>query len=459
MNGFIFSIVCQSHLFCLIFTNQCVAHPADATHHKLIFYLSKMKKISLFVCLLCLIHSCTKNTEPEASLPESVINESVKQRIDSTLQSFVTDSLVAGASALIFEKGKEVYFNAYGYADREAEIPMARNTIVTIFSMTKPVTGTALMSQFDKGAFRLEDPLSTYAPEFSDMKVLTGVDDSGKMILEPLERPITIADITRHTAGFSTRQDLGLDSISAKADLLNFESTLSDMASKLSQLPLGFQPGKRWEYGISVDVQAYLTEKLAGTPFREYMKKVVLDPLEMNETSYFVPPEKRNRVAAIYNKSEDGLQRVPDSVVHALNYEHWPMTPGGWGLTSTLDDYMKLAQMFLNKGTYNGATILQPETVKLMATNHLPAVEDSLWLPSKGRVGFGIDFAVRTEPPHTSQEMNGTVGEFFWDGAASTLFWVDPENELTAVLFVQVFPFQGVVHKRFKDAVYGRIDD
>jgi CubicO group peptidase (beta-lactamase class C family) len=236
---------------------------------------------------------------------------------------------------------------------------------------------------------------------------------------------------------------------------LNLENSLTDMAAKLSQIPLGYHPGQRWEYGISVDVQAYLAEKLAGKDFDQYMQEVVLDPLGMSETGYFVPEEKRDRVAAIYFKTDSGLSRIPDERVHTINYDDWPMRPGGWGLKATIDDYMKFAQMLVQKGTYNGATILKPETVQLMATNHLPAVEDSSWLTSKGQVGFGIDFAVRTAPPQSSEEMNGVVGEFFWDGAACTLFWVDPQNELTAVLFVQVMPYQGQVHKAFRDAVYG----
>jgi CubicO group peptidase (beta-lactamase class C family) len=311
------------------------------------------------------------------------------------------------------------------------------------------------MTLYEKGAFQLDDPLSKYAPEFTDMQVVTGLDDSGEMILEPAHRPIAIADITRHTAGFSSRSDLGLDKLQGEANLLDFNTTLADMAAKLSKIPLGYQPGQRWEYGISVDAQAYLVEKLAGKPFDEYMREAVLDPLGMSETGYFVPEEKRSRVAAIYYKTDTSLTRVPDERVHTINYERLPMKPGGWGLTATIDDYMKFAQMLVRGGTYNGATILKPETVKLMATNHLPAVEDSLWLPGKGRVGFGIDFAVRTEPAKTANENVGAVGDFCWDGAASTLFWVDPETELTAVLFVQVMPFQGRVHKLFRDAVYG----
>jgi CubicO group peptidase (beta-lactamase class C family) len=409
-----------------------------------------MNKIAILFFALLALHACQQAGEQSL-----VSNEMVKHRIDSTLQSFIADSTVAGASALIFEKGKEVYFNAFGYADREAGTLMARNTIVTIYSMTKPITGTTLMTLYEKGAFQLDDPLSKYAPEFTDMQVVTGLDDSGEMILEPAHRPIAIADITRHTAGFSSRSDLGLDKLQGEANLLDFNTTLADMAAKLSKIPLGYQPGQRWEYGISVDAQAYLVEKLAGKPFDEYMREAVLDPLGMSETGYFVPEEKRSRVAAIYYKTDTSLTRVPDERVHTINYERLPMKPGGWGLTATIDDYMKFAQMLVRGGTYNGATILKPETVKLMATNHLPAVEDSLWLPGKGRVGFGIDFAVRTEPAKTANENVGAVGEFFWDGAASTLFWVDPENELTAVLFVQVMPFQGRVHKLFRDAVYG----
>ena len=416
-----------------------------------------MKKIIYFLGVLVALYACQHPTETTETEESSIIDQSAKNRLDSTLQSFVQDSIVAGVSALIFEKGKEAYFNAYGYADRESGVTMDRNTIVTIYSMTKPITGTTLMTLYEKGLFKLEDSLAKYAPEFTEMQVATGLDDEGNMILEPGNRAITIADVTRHTAGFSTRADLGLDKASQEADLLNIETNLSDMASKLSKLPLGYQPGQRWEYGISVDVQAYLAEKLAGKPFDEYMREVVLDPLGMSETSYFVPEDKRDRVAAIYYKTDTSLSRIPDERIHTINYDHWPMKPGGWGLKSTIDDYMTFAQMLVNEGTYNGKAILKPETVKKMATNHLPPVEDSLWLPSKGRVGFGIDFAVRTEPPMAPEEMNGMVGEFFWDGAASTLFWVDPENDLTAVLFVQVMPFQGIVHKKFKDAVYGPI--
>ena len=388
----------------------------------------------------------------------SIVTPSVKSRIDATLKSFTDSGKTAGVSALIFEKGKEVYYNAFGYADREAKNPMDRNTIVRIFSMTKPVTGVALMTLYEKGAFQLDDPLSKYAPEFANMKVFKGVDANGNMILEPAKRPITIRDITRHTAGFAGTDIPVLGDLVKKTDALNPSNTLSEMAKKLAGLPLQFHPGDQWAYGPSVDVQAYLVEKLAGKPYDQYIKETIFDPLKMTNTRYVIPENDRNRFAALYNRSDDGtLTRVPDQQANAFNTKDWPLKPGGFGLTSTLDDYMKFTQMLVNKGELNGVRILKPETVKLMSTSQLSdTISKRMWLPSKGRVGFGIDFAVRTQPPATIDENNGVVGEFFWDGAASTLFWVDPANNLTAVLFTQLVPFDRVkLHKSFRDAIYG----
>jgi CubicO group peptidase (beta-lactamase class C family) len=389
-----------------------------------------------------------------------IVNKSAKARLDSTLKGLVDSGSLGGVSALIFEKKKEVYYNAFGYADREAKSPMDRNTITRIFSMTKPVTGVALMTLFEKGAFQLDDPLSKYAPEFANVKVYAGEDAKGNMILESPKRPITIRDITRHTAGFVTNNPdttTQLGQLAKKTNAMSPENTLTQMAQKLGSLPLIFHPGEQWAYGPCVDVQAFLVERISGKPFDQYIKETILNPLQMTTTRYLVPEADRSRLAAMYSKSEAGtLERVPDEDANAFNTKDWPLKPGGWGLTSTLDDYMRFAQMLVNKGTLDNVTIIKPETVQLMATNHLAdSVTERMWLPSKGQVGFGIDFAVRLNPPATAEENNGVVGEFFWDGAASTLFWVDPVNELTAVLFVQKFPFDGQLHKKFRDAVYG----
>ena len=406
------------------------------------------------ISLLLLVVACQPATDSAAP---AIVNEATKARIDSTLQAMVDAGVIVGASALIVEKDQEVYFKAFGSSDREAAKSFDRNTLVRIFSMTKPVTGTALMQLYEKGLFQLDDPLSKYAPEFADMKVFAGMDKAGKMILEPLSRPITIRDLTRHTAGFASGNHPDLGKTVQTADVMNRENTLAQMAEKLGKLPLAFQPGEQWSYGICVDVQAFLVERLSGKPFDQYVKENILTPLKMTETGYV--PRDTSRFAAAYSKGEDGtLQRVPDEQANAFNSQEWPLKPGGYGLTSSIDDYMRFARMLVNEGSFEGATVLKPETVKLMATNHLAdSVTERMWLPSKGQVGFGIDFAVRMRPPADVKENNGVVGEFFWDGAASTLFWVDPANELTAVLFVQVFPFSNQLHKAFRDAVYGKV--
>lgn len=409
------------------------------------------KTLLLGVISLFTLISCSNSNS-------TIIDTKTVVKIDSTLQSFVQQGRVAGASALIIEKGKEAYFGAYGDADSEAGKMMDRNTIVQIYSMTKPITGVALMQQFELGKFQLDDPLEKYLPEFADLKVYEGDNENGNPILVSSKRPLTIRDITRHTAGFANDTSHPfLGPLLTKAEPMNRENTLSVFSKKLASLPLAFHPGEEWYYGPSVDVQAYLVEVLSGQPFTEYISEHILEPLGMTNTRYVVPVEEQNRMASSYGKDENGgLIQVPNSQAHSMNTQKWPLTPGGWGLTSTLDDYQNFAQMLLNGGSLNGVKILKSETVKLMATNQLSdEVTERLWLPSKGNVGFGIDFAVRVVPPINENENRGSVGEFFWDGAATTLFWVDPVNELTAVFFVQVFPFDGSLHKDFRDAVYG----
>jgi CubicO group peptidase (beta-lactamase class C family) len=416
-----------------------------------------MKIIIRLLFVLVIVSACKKPAEQATS---GIVTEKIKARLDSTLRSFVDSSKVIGVSALIFEDNKEVYFNAFGLADRERNIPMDRKTLVRIFSMTKPVTGSSLMKLYEQGVFQLDDPLSKYAPEFADMKVFKGVDKAGKMILEPVKRPITIRDITRHTAGFASGGDTSaLGKMWREVNPTNRENTLAEMAKKLGSIPLAFHPGEEWAYGVSVDVQAFMVERISGKPYHEFVRENILDPLGMSETRYVVPPDDTTRFAAMYRRSEDGqFTRVAADEANSNYFKKWPLTTGGSGLTSSVDNYQRFARMLVNEGTLDGVTILKPETVRLMATNHLSdSVTERMWLPSKGQVGFGIDFAVRLREPASKDENYGIVGEFFWDGAASTLFWVDPKNKLTAVLFVQLLPYDKVqLHKKFRDAVYGQ---
>jgi CubicO group peptidase (beta-lactamase class C family) len=232
-------------------------------------------------------------TPAQLSAPR-VVTAVAKARIDSTLRRFVETGAVAGISALIWEKGGEVYFNAFGMADREARRPMSRETLVQIFSMTKPITGVALMTLYDQGKFQLDDPVSKYAPEFANVRVYTGADASGAPILVPPRRAMTIRDLTRHTAGFATGADNpGVGPLLRAADPLNLTHTLARMAERLGSVPLWFHPGEKWAYGPSVDVQAFLVERISGKPFDRYLDEHIFAPLRMRETRYFVPESDR----------------------------------------------------------------------------------------------------------------------------------------------------------------------
>lgn len=400
---------------------------------------------------------------PPAAIPTPPLIDAAI--IDAALRRFVDEQKLVGVSALVNEHGKEVYFGAFGHADRENGIPMARDTVVQIFSMTKPVTGVALMRLYERGKFRLDDPLEMHAPEFSDVKVFAGLDENGQPKYEPPKRRITMYDILRHTAGFTTGGDEGpTGAIYRDLDPRAFTNTLPQYMAKLAQVPLLSHPGSRWLYTDVVDVQAYLVEKFSGVPFDRYLELHIFKPLGMSSTRFTILPTDpdRSKLAAIYLRADDGtLTRQPDPEALRFNGQAWPLKPGSFGLVSTLDDYMKFARMLAGGGKLDRARILKPETVKLMATDAMPKeVTDKSWLPSKGQVGFGIDFAVRIAPPKDAAEASGAMGEFFWDGAASTLFWVDPQNDITAVLFTQLRPFDKVgLHKAFRDAVYHNIPE
>ncbi|KAF1688952.1 serine hydrolase [Pseudoxanthomonas taiwanensis] len=380
-----------------------------------------------------------------------------RERIDAVLRGLVESGQVVGVSALVWQDGREAYFGAFGHADREDGRPMRRDTLVQIYSMTKPVTGVALMQLYEQGRFGLDDPVARYLPEFAGVRVHAGTDANGQPILVAPQRPPTIRDLLRHTAGLATAESPGLPGERYRqAGLDRLDITLEEKVRRLAGVPLAYQPGTRWLYSDAVDVQARLVEVLSGLPFDRYLQRHVFGPLRMKDTGHVLRARDRARMAALYRRSDDGVMtRLPDE--QALRpYREDSIRQGGWGLLSTLDDYMRFARMLLEGGGLDGVRLLRPETVRLMASDALPAgLQDRSWLPSKGQVGFGIDFAVRVAPPRDAQEASGEVGEFFWDGLANTLFWVDPANRIAAVLFAQWIPFGGVpLHKAFRDAVY-----
>lgn len=379
----------------------------------------------------------------------------------AVLRGVVERGELVGVSGLVHERGREVFFGAYGQADREKGLPMSRDTLVQIWSMTKPVTGVALLMLVEQGRLSLDDPLARHLPAFADLRVYAGQDAAGRPRHEPLARPITVRDLVTHMAGLADEDDSPVAAQLRQAKPLAWEHTLAQMEARLAGLPLRHQPGTAWRYGLSVDLQARLVEKVSGQRFADFLQQRIFTPLKMSRTRMRLQAGDADRaqMAALYRREGAQLHRVPEAEALGYHLRDWPLERGGSGLLSTLDDYLRFARMLLNGGELDGVRLLRPETVRLMASDLLPpGLADRSWLPGKGQVGFGVDVAVRLRPPASREEASGEVGEFFWDGGVNTLFWVDPRNQIAAVLFTQVLPFGGPpLHKAFRDAVYEHI--
>ena len=379
--------------------------------------------------------------------------------VEDMLETAVAAQRVAGAVAMIWQNGEEIFFDTEGLADTASGRQMSRDTLFQVYSMSKPITGMALMTLYEDGKFSLDDPLSKYLPEFADMMVFEGMDEAGNPVLVPAETPITIRQLVSHSAGFGYNAD-GDDYVSqqfAKDEPLDPSNTLAEMSERLSELPLRYQPGSQWFYSISVDVQARLVEVLSGQSFHAYLQEVIFTPLGMTDVHRFLTDDEKARLARGYLETAPGaLTRLPEgNEFYSYNAQPHALEMGGSGLVMPIDNYARFARMLLNGGELDGVRILKPETIELMATDMLDwPLDGTHFLRDKGQFGFGVDFAVRTAPPASPNEQAGAVGEFFWDGYASTLFWVDPVNDLTAILLVQKIPFDGELHRQFRNAVY-----
>lgn len=419
-----------------------------------------MKSLLVSAATLLLLAPAAVHADTPSAAPARSGTVRIDQaKVDRALAEMVSSGRAVGVSALVWQDGHEVYFGAAGQADREAERPMRRDTLAQIYSMTKPVTGVALMKLWEQGRFGLDDPLARYLPAFGQTKVFAGLDAAGQPILRAPERPILIRDILRHTAGFGYGAGEDYPGLEwSRLDPLNPGHDLAEFGQRLAEVPLLYDPGQQWRYSAAVDVQALLIEKLTGVPLENHVRQEIFAPLGMSESAWTQPESRFSRLAAMYQAGPDGtLERASEREQRGLNFDpDRKLTMGGAGIASTIDDYMRFARMLLNNGTLDGASILKPSTVELMATNQLdPRITERSWLSSKGTGGFGIDFFVRTSQPQDASENRGAVGEYFWDGRASTLFWIDPANRLAAVFFVQVVPFDGTLHQDLRRAIYG----
>jgi CubicO group peptidase (beta-lactamase class C family) len=364
------------------------------------------------------------------------------QGLHELLQKKVNDKELAGIVTVMARHGKIVDFETYGKKDLSSGAPMTKDSIFRIYSMTKPVTGVAMMILYEQGKWVPTDPIAKYIPEFAHLKVFNGMDANGQPILEdPVHAP-TMAELMSHTAGF-TYGYFGatpVDKMYRDARILT-EANLQEFINKLAKMPLLYQPGTKWVYSVSVDIQGYIVEKLTGKPLGEFMRENIFDPLGMKDTSFHVDETKRSRFATLYSFSNGQLTASNGGNV-AMDYSKEPTMPsGGGGLTSTAQDYLRFCQMLLNNGELEGKRILAPSSVALMRTNRLsPAIMNAegqgiAFAHISPGYGFGYDFAVFTDPAF----IGSTVGKgtYTWAGAAGTWFWIDPTNDVIFVGMIQ----------------------
>lgn len=355
----------------------------------------------------------------------------------AAMQDVVDQGKVSGVVTLVARKGKVVHFDAVGKQDIEAGKPMAKDTIFRIYSMTKPVTGVAMMILFEQGKWQLNDPVAKHIPEFKDLRVYAGKDADGNPILAPQQHPVTMKELMSHTAGFTygVFGNSPVDQLQRKADVLNNDITLEEMIRRVATLPLNSQPGERWHYSIAVDIQGYLVEKLSGMPFDEFLSKHIFEPLRMVDTGFYVPAEKLSRLAQVYNQDAQGKLRVERGGFNRDYSKKPTLLSGGGGLVSTASDYFRFSQMLLNGGELDGVRILSPLTVELMRSNAIGDNFVALGAGQQTGTKFGLDFAVITDPVAAG----GYYGEgtFYWGGAAGTWFWIDPVRELIVIGMIQ----------------------
>jgi CubicO group peptidase (beta-lactamase class C family) len=417
-----------------------------------------MNKVFLLTLILAFAWGCTQPeikqhytvTEPEkVGLSSKVLNQ-----INTVMQKYVDDKKLSGMITMVARHGKIVKFESFG--TRNKKQPMQLNTIFRMASMTKPITSVAVMILYDEGRFQLDDPVANYIPEFKNMKVFSSVDKNGVHVADQVTQ-MTIRDLLTHTSGLASGgENTPVDSMYRSANLS--DGTLKDMIEKLTNIPLLYQPGTRWNYSKSTDVLAYLVEVISGKPFDVFLKERIFNPLKMSDTDYYVPEEKMNRVAAVYTPSRSGG-------IKSFNPEGGSISKpvkflsGNGGLFSTATDYMVFSQMLLNKGEYDSIRILKENTVELMISNQISNVimpKDDFFGSLLAGMGYGLGFAVLNE--NNPSNSTGTAGSYWWAGTANTYFYIDPQKDLILIFLTQFVPnFSYPVCKEFRELVYNSI--
>ena len=384
---------------------------------------------------------------------------------DHLNKHYIGPGKIAGCQTLVARRGHVAYFSSLGSRDRERATPMADDTIFRIYSMSKPITSVALMSLYERGAFQLNDPVHRVIPEWRDLRVYVSGEGEAMETRAP-DQPMTFRHVLSHTGGLSygmTRHPVDR-AYTAQGVARGRGETLQSFVEKLGRAPLWYAPGERWMYSYSTDVCGYLVEAISGQPFDVFLQKQIFDPLGMRDTSFAVAPEKAHRLAANYERQADKSLKLIDDPATSSYLRTPTFFSGGGGLTSTTADYLRFCEMLRRGGELDGARILGRRTIELMTKNHLPGGGNLSELAigafsetAYEGVGFGLGFAMTL-----SKVGAGALGEgeYYWGGAASTIFWIDPKEDLVVIFMTQLMPsatfnFRG----QLKNIVYSAIVD
>lgn len=405
--------------------------------------MKSFRKQAVAIALVLIFASVAPAAEVPQAKPEAVGMSSAKlKKINAAVQKLVDDKKIAGAITMVARKGKIVHFEACGMRDVNSKQPVKKDTIMRFYSMTKPITTVAAMILFDQGKFKLDDPVEKYLPELKGLKVY----GPGK----PTEtaRKVTVRDLMRHTSGltYGIFGNTPVDRMYRQANILG-SRTLKEMVVKLGKIPLSCQPGSKWHYSVSTDVLGALVERVSKKRLDVFFSTRIFKPLGMKDTGFYVPKVNVKRFSSCYSP---GL-KIKDRF-NASRYLSPPrgMLSGGGGLVSTARDYMRFCQMLLGKGQLHGRRILKAKTVETMTQNHLPK-NVHVW--NINGIGFGLGFRVQTK----NWGPKGRIGEYGWDGAASTHFWISPKDDLAVIALSQLMPFSMRLQQVVKPLVYEAI--
>jgi CubicO group peptidase (beta-lactamase class C family) len=373
--------------------------------------------------------------EPEQ---QGLCSERMK-RVDGLMDRFIAERKIAGSITAVVRNDRLAHLACHGMMDAENECPMREDAIFRIYSMSKPITSVAVLMLYEEGCFFLDDPLQEYLPAFGDVKVRVNDEKGGEKLVDP-KRPITIHDVMTHTAGFS--YDLTQGAKEKGWDLETF-------ADAFAKVPLIGQPGEKWAYSASQDVLGRLVEVVSGKRFDAFLQERIFAPLGMVDSGFFVPEEKWDRLAVLYEM--DGQERiVPRSHEDHLYTKEPSFFSGGGGLVSTASDYLRFCLMLLHDGTFEGKHLLGRKTVELMRQDHLPPGHPPIQ-PFK----FGYGLGVSVLRSLSEKQGIGSVGEYGWGGAASTHAWIDPAENMVSIVMMQLMPPRRLgMTEKVKDAIY-----